>query len=118
MHGVGTERSGPSTASAGGLLSKLRFMLGQPLLQLRWRLKFRLLRRSSTSAPRGWVARGRSTFGFGLLELAENALIVGGYDVLGDAFHTEDLDVWTGSVGQCIFDGGQGFLVDLIHVDH
>ena len=55
--------------------------------------------------------------GLGCVEGLDDALVVRLNDVLGDAFHSEDLDVQPLSVGERILDTIKTLLVNLVHVD-
>jgi hypothetical protein len=99
------------------LRSKFGAVLGQALLDLLRCLVFDLLCRT---LPARMAARGVSCsflpLGLGLVEILDDPLVMLLKDVLGDTFHTEDLDVQAGSVRESILDALQCLFVNLVHV--
>ena len=92
-------------------------MFGQSFLEVARRLKFWLFRRSSSSSARTMVPSGSATVRLGLIKLGDDPLVVCLDDIFGDAFHTEDFDIQRCAIAERIVDAGQGFLVNLVHVD-
>jgi hypothetical protein len=91
-------------------------MFSQSLLQLRWRLKFGFLL-LPTLIPTGTrVASGGTTFGFGLVETCDYALIMCLDNIFRDSFHTKDFDFETLPVGQRVVNARESLLVNLIHM--
>lgn len=106
----------------------LSLVFSKALLKLSGRLKFGLLHGRTAcsivatavvarSTRRAVVARDGAALSFGGKELVADALVMCLQDVLWDSLHTKDFNVGPGSVGECIVDLSQVFLVDLIEMD-
>ncbi len=106
----------PAADACGLLRSFFCLVLCQTLLDIRWRLELGLLGTGRSTTGR-WIPRRSATFGLSLGILTDDALLVTGPNIVWDTFHTEDLDVRAGAVGQSVLDGSQSLLVYLGHMN-
>jgi len=72
---------------------------------------------ASTASAAGTGPGSSLTLSLMLVELLEHSLVVLDSHIFRNAFHAKDLDVKASPVGQRVVDGGEGFFVDLAHVD-
>jgi hypothetical protein len=92
-------------------------MFGQSFLEVARRLKFRFLRWSSSSPARTMVSGRGASIRLGLIKLGDDPLVVCLDYFFWDPFHTEDFDIQRCAIAERIVDTGQGFLVNLVHVN-
>lgn len=88
-----------ATTDVRSLLKLSCFVFGQSLLQITWGLKLWFLSLTSIPTTRSRVSSSSTTFGFGLVETCNDALIMCLDNLFWDTFHTKDfhlqsLSVW------------------------
>jgi hypothetical protein len=102
---VSHTRSIAPAAPSSGLLGHPSLVLGQPLLQVGRRFELRFLGLpTSTACTRALVACRGASFGLSLIELLNDALVVGLKHVLGYPLHAENLNVQRSAVAERIID--------------
>jgi len=114
---TGSGRVGATAASTillGGQFGCL--MLSQSLFELCRRLKLWFF--GTAGGLRTWrqIPCCSASFCFSLVEVRQHTLVVLLYYFLGYPFHAKDLNIQSGAVWECIFDGSEIFFMHLIHM--